>query len=351
MHFAFLGLLTEHYMTGIIATVGPATESPKTIEAMVIAGATHFRLNFSHGDHSWHERTIHTLKTIAPHIPIILDTKGPEIRTGDIAKKMVLEADSWLTLTTKAENANPEEQIIFVSHAGLPQDVEIGDYIALDSGLIVIRVLETKETEIITRVIYPGVLESRRHLNLMGKNASLPTLTKGDKEDIAFGLAQGIDIIALSFARDAECITETQNLCTNAGRPAVKIWAKIENSTGYENREKIAIVADGIMVARGDLGVETPFEELPAKQAELVKVCEKHGIFSIVATEMMESMIEKPRPTRAEISDVALAGWQKASLTMLSAETGVGKYPIETIKMMRKILDAAERSGITIQRS
>ncbi len=336
-------------MTGIVATVGPASESPKILEGLVSAGVTHFRLNFSHGNHAWHGNVIKNIRETTPLIPIVLDTKGPEMRTGDLSEKIVLSANSWLTLTTKLENVNLAEQIIFVNHAGFHTDVSVGDEISINSGLIIVRVLEIHNTEVVTQVIYPGTLESRQHVNLIGKNVSLPTLTASDREDIEFGLAEGIDIIALSFARDAECIAEVKEICKKAGKPNVKIWAKIENITGYNNREKIAQIADGIMVARGDLGVETPFADLPGKQAELVLVCQKHGIFCVVATEMMESMIGNPRPTRAEITDVAIAVWQGASAVMLSAETGKGKYPVETIKIMRSILVSASESPVKMK--
>lgn len=332
-------------MVHIIATIGPASESETTLRRMIRAGANVFRLNFSHGSYEWHESVFRRIRSITKDIPIILDTKGPEIRTGDIEHPLILGKDSVLTLTTVLKNQSPEEHTIFVSSPTLPNDVQKGDFIALDTGLILLEVISKNETEILTKVQNHGRLGSRKHVNLVGKNVSLPTLTQKDKEDLAFGARLGVDGIALSFTRTQEDILLTKRLFHEyGGKKEIAVWAKIESPEGIKNSEEIAHSADALMVARGDLGIETPAEEIPERQIEILRIAKKYKKKAIVATEMLESMLERSRPTRAEVSDITLAVWEGADYIMLSGETASGRHPIECVKAMRKIADAAEKS-------
>jgi pyruvate kinase len=332
-------------MTKIIATIGPASESETSISRIISAGADVLRLNFSHGSYEWHEAIFQRIRSIAKDIPIILDTKGPEIRTGDIDNPIVLGKNSEMKLTTVLKHQSPEEHIIFISDHTLPNDVQTGDLIALDTGLILLEVVSKTKIEIVTRVKNHGRLGSRRHVNLVGKNVSLPTITEKDRQDIAFGAQIGVDGIALSFTRSAEDVLLAKSLFHEyGGKKDVLIWAKIESPEGIRNMEEIARTADAVMVARGDLGIETPAEEIPEHQIEILRIVKKYGKKGIVATEMLESMIERSRPTRAEISDITLAVWEGADYIMLSGETASGKHPIECVKAMRKIADAAEKS-------
>lgn len=331
-------------MTQIITTIGPASLSKTVLKGLIEAGADYFRLNFSHGEHPWHKNTIKILREIDKNIPIILDTKGPEMRTGDVDTPIVFKKDNWLTLVTQEEDANPHKRKIFVNHPGLPNDVVVGDILSIDSGLVEVEVLEVQKNSVITKALNGGKISSRRHVNLVGKDVSLPTLTDHDILDIAFGLQNGIDIIALSFIRSAHGILMARDLCQKAGRPEVKIFAKIESQPGLDNLEEIAQEADGLMVARGDLGVETPYELLPYRQKEIIAMGKKHNIPVIVATEMLESMIHHPRPTRAEVSDVSLAVWEGAEMVMLSGETAAGQYPVQCVQVMQKVISAAEEN-------
>ncbi len=349
-------------MTQIITTIGPASNTPEKIRSLVDAGADFFRLNFSHGSHAWHKETITMLRKTSPSTPIILDTKGPEMRTVDIPSncmKISVEKNEILTLVL-SENLvnislnNKNSQKIFINHSGLGNDIEKGDIISIDSGLIETEVTGVSEDymQISSRILYGGEITSRRHVNLVKKDVSLPTITKHDEEDIRFGLQNGVDILALSFLRCPLAVTKTRKLITeelgaDKGR-TIKIWGKIECQKGVDNIDILSEALDGMMVARGDLGVETPFEEVPYIQKKILATCKKQKIFSIVATEMMESMTHNPRPTRAEVSDVSLAVWQGANAVMLSGETANGEYPEKTVKIMNKIIKAAEKSKIVL---
>ncbi len=331
-------------MTQIIVTLGPATSSLQRIKELVNVGVGCFRLNFSHGEYDWHKKMIENIRSIDSSIPIMLDTKGPEMRTGDFDGKMTLKKDEWLTLTVIKEDQDINKNKLFVNHSNLINDVVVGDFISLDSGLIELEVLEIQKTQIITRLLHSGEITSRRHVNLIQKDVSLPTLTDRDIQDIAFGLQNGVDIIALSFIRSAHGIEMTKDLIKKSGAKNVKIFGKIESQLGIDNLDEIAKNADGLMVARGDLGVETPLEEVPEKQKKILNAGKKNNIPVIVATEMLESMIEHPRPTRAEVSDIALAVWQNADFVMLSGETAAGKYPIIAVKTMKKVIDSAQKN-------
>jgi pyruvate kinase len=340
-------------MTQIIATIGPATESEEKIAKLVDEGVGFFRLNFSHGSHEWHKNTIKKLRKISPSTPLILDTKGPEMRTGQMPENfpvLTIFSGENLYLVLEEDEQDPENKKIFVNHPGLSRDVAKGDIISIDSGLIEVEVESVENPVITTRVLHGGEITSGRHVNLVKKDVSLPTITKNDEKDIRFGVQNGVDIIALSFLRNAKAVEkvrdiivdEQKNLLAKERKP-IQIWGKIESEKGVKNLEEIADSVDGLMVARGDLGVEMPLEEVPYIQKKILRTMKKRQKFSIVATEMMESMITHPRPTRAEVADVALAAWEGASAVMLSGETANGKYPAETVHFMKKVLDAAER--------
>lgn len=341
--------------TKIIATLGPSSNTPRVIKELKDAGVEYFRLNFSHGNHEWHKKTIATIKKVSPNTPIILDTKGPEMRTGDMPEhfpEVIVATNDILLLTGEKNLQNPEKNILFVNHPNLVNDVNSGDILSIDSGLIETRVesISADKQYITTKILHGGKISSRRHVNLVQKDVSLPTITSHDEEDIRFGLQNGIDIIALSFLRCKTGVETVKNIITEelGDKNTIKIWGKIESKEGVKNSSEIAQIADGLMVARGDLGVETPLEEVPYRQREILAAAQKHSITGIVATEMLESMTKNLRPTRAEVSDVALAVWEGANAVMLSGETANGKYPVETVQIMKKIIRAAENSGIDI---
>lgn len=339
-------------MTHIIATIGPATQTKEKVSELIAGGVNFFRLNFSHGDYAWHKKMITLLREVSPDTPIVLDTKGPEMRLGDMPEIFVPTGSTFDMVIDKkkAKYDDPENFALFVNYKGLPADVEKGDIISLDSGLIEVQVksVASDAQKISVYVISGGKLTSHRHVNLVKKDISLPTITEQDEKDIRFGLQNGVDIIALSFLRDGEGVKTVRKICEEEFRHEVKIWGKIESQKGVDNIESLGDVLDGMMVARGDLGVETPIEEVPYRQRDILAVCKKKEIFSIVATEMLESMIVHPRPTRAEVSDVALAVWEGANAVMLSGETASGLYPIESVKMMNKVVVRAEKSGVVV---
>ncbi len=345
-------------MTKIIATLGPSSNSKEKITALINAGVGIFRLNFSHNSHTWHKKCIETIRSVQPHAIIMLDTKGPEIRTGDIVdtngnpSSFSITKGEILELVTTLEEQDvftKEQKKLFMNYKHFPNDVSIGDIIALNSGLQNLEVISINmnTNSIVTKVLQSGEISSRRHVNLVGKDVSIFTTTEKDKNDILFGLENGIDSIALSFVRQASDIEYVHKLCKEyeeTHNKKIKIYAKIETQKGMDNLEEIAQISDGLMVARGDLGIETPFEFIPAKQRTIVETGKKYNCEVIIATEMLESMIDHPRPTRAEVSDITLAVWQNADYTMLSGETAAGKFPIKSVQVMKKVIDAATQT-------
>ncbi len=338
-------------MTKIVATLGLVSETKDKILALANAGVEIFRLNFSHGSHEWHKKCIETIRSVKPNAIIMLDTKGPEMRTGDIFDEngnptfFPITKGEILELVSKFEEQNVflnKNKKLFINHENFADDVTIGDVIALNSGLQNLKVIDVnRDTKIITtEVLQSGKIKSRRHVNLVGKDVSLLTTTEVDKNDIIFGVEQGIDCIAMSFVRHASDIEYVQNICKKYTK-IIKIYAKIETQEAMNNLEEITEISDGLMVARGDLGVETPFETVPQKRKKIIAMAKKYKKEVIVATEMLESMITKPRPTRAEVSDIALAVWQEADYTMLSGETAAGNFPVESVQVMKKVIDAA----------
>ena len=332
--------------TKIICTMGPNTNDRNLIKDLALAGMDIARFNFSHGDHEEQAGRFALIKSVREelNIPIatLLDTKGPEIRTGAVKddKKVTLVEGQKYTLTTRQVPA--DDKINMVTYAGLPEDVTTGNIILIDDGLIELKVDKVEGTEIECTVINGGELGSKKGVNVPNVSIRLPGITEKDKEDIIFGVEQGFDFIAASFVRNAACIEEIKHLLWEHGSD-IPVIAKIENAEGIANIDDIIRVADGIMVARGDMGVEIPAEEVPHVQKEIIKKCNAKYKPVITATQMLDSMIRNPRPTRAEVTDVANAIYDGTDVVMLSGETANGKYPLEAVKMMVKIAERTER--------
>ena len=333
--------------TKIIATLGPATDSPEMLGQLIDAGVNIFRLNMSHAPHDWVRRVTGDIRaaatTRAVAVGILMDTQGPAIRTGDLKVPLDLHPGQTLTLTVRGHQSE-EEHSVDVNYENFVNDINVGDVVLIDNGEIHLKVLAKIDHRVECEVLTPGKLGSRRHINLPGVRVSLPAITGKDLADIAVGLEVGVDFIALSFVREAQDIRQLrQAIAHSKHRPL--IIAKIEHQFAVNNFDDIAREADGIMVARGDLGVECPYEELPIIQRRIVKTCLHTGRPVIVATHMLESMIDNPLPTRAEITDVANAVFEQADAIMLSGETTVGKYPLKCIEVFDKISRRIERSG------
>lgn len=335
--------------TKIICTLGPASDSEEVISELIDAGMNVARLNFSHGTHEEHAVKIAKIKKVreqkkAP-IAIMLDTKGPEFRIGTFENgKIMLKEGDPFTFTT--EDIAGNEQRVSVSFKGICEQLFPGDKILLNNGLMVFEVTEVKVPDVICKTIIGGELSNRKSMFFPDKELDMVYLSEQDKSDIAFGVEQGIDYIACSFVSRAQDVIDVRNWLEKCGSPAgdIEIIAKIESRAGVNNLDEILAASDGIMVARGDLGVEVPFEELPSIQKTIIHKCRVHGKRSITATEMLESMIKQPRPTRAEISDVANAVYDGSSAIMLSGETAAGAYPVEAVKAMARIAAQAEEN-------
>ncbi|MDA8227958.1 MAG: pyruvate kinase [Desulfitobacterium hafniense] len=330
--------------TKIVCTIGPATESPEKVRELLASGMNVARLNFSHGTHEEHGARMRVLKEEAirmgKHLGILLDTKGPEIRTGLVPDSGIeLKNGSIMILDTIGDLGTTER--VGITYSNLWKEVKAGNHILLDDGLIDLEVMSTEPEKIITKVINGGLLKSRKGVNVPGAPIELPAVTQKDIDDIKFGLNQGIDFIAASFTRKAADILAVRRIVEESGHQ-ITIIAKIESQEGIENLDSILEVADGLMVARGDLGVEIPVEEVPVYQKEMIKKCRLLGKPVIVATQMLDSMIRQPRPTRAEASDVANAILDGTDAIMLSGETAAGQFPIEAVKMMDKIARRTE---------
>ena len=332
--------------TKIICTIGPATESIEMLEKLANAGMNVARLNMSHGDHSSHAniiQSIHQLNTKLKHpIAILLDTQGPEIRTGDMVGDLHLNEGDVISIVARGAE-DVESSSIHINYADLINDVDVGDTITVDNGLINLEVLSKQERVLQVKVIDGGLLKSKRHVNLPGIRVNLPAITDKDRRDIKFGMEQGVDFIALSFVRQAADIVALRDLLGDRA-DEIKVIAKLEDQEAITNMVDIIAEADGIMVARGDLGVEIPFEVLPRVQRRIIRTCAEMGKRVIVATHMLESMIENPIPTRAEVTDVANAVYEEADAIMLSGETTVGKYPIKCVEILDRIARSTESS-------
>ena len=332
--------------TKIICTIGPATESIDMLEKLANAGMNVARLNMSHGHHESHAKiiqSIHQLNKKLNHpIAILLDTQGPEIRTGDMVNDLHLEEGDTISIVARGAE-DVESSSIHINYDDLINDVDVGDTITVDNGLINLEVLNKEERVMQVKVIDGGLLKSKRHVNLPGIRVNLPAITDKDRRDIAFGMEQGVDFIALSFVRQADDIHELRELLGDKA-DQIKVVAKLEDQEAITNMVEIIAAADGIMVARGDLGAEVPLEVLPRIQRRIIRTCAEMGTRVIVATHMLESMIENPIPTRAEVTDVANAVYEEADAIMLSGETTVGKYPIKCVEFLDRIARSTESS-------
>ena len=330
--------------TKIICTLGPATQSPEAIRQLIEAGMNVARLNFSHGTYEEHKMMIDTVKEQAMRLDlpvgILLDTKGPEIRTGVVPEEGVMLEEGQDFLLDRDE-AVGSAQRVSITYDKLWQEVAVGSPILLDDGLIELKVVEITAGQIAAQVVHGGLLKSRKGVNVPGGAARLPALTEKDIQDIEFGLDNDVDFIAASFTRKASDILEVLKIVERR-QARVKIIAKIENREGVENVDSILNVADGIMVARGDLGVEIPVEEVPIHQKDIIRQCNQMGKTVIVATQMLDSMMRQPQPTRAEASDVANAILDGADAIMLSGETASGKFPREALEMMDRLARRSE---------
>lgn len=333
--------------TKIVCTIGPACESEETLTQMCLAGMNVARLNFSHGTHEEHQARIDRIKRVRDSlglpIAILLDTKGPEyrIKTFQNGPIQLKEGDEF-TFTT--EDVVGDQRRVSVSYAGLIKELEVGDRILLSNGMLSFQVKSLTKTEALCDVLIGGELSDRKSMSFPGKVLSQPYVSEQDKEDILFGIQNDVDFIACSFVSRRQDLLDIKAILSAHGAPEIELIAKIENQAGVDNIEDICKECSGIMIGRGDLGVEIPFEELPAIQKRLITKCRLLGKRVITATEMLESMIKNPRPTRAETSDVANAVYDGTSAVMLSGETAAGKYPVLTIKTMARIAEQTEKS-------
>lgn len=332
--------------TKIVCTMGPNTDNREIMKELALNGMDVARFNFSHGDHAEHKHRLEILESVREElgIPIasLLDTKGPEIRTGKLkdGKKVTLKEGDLYTLTT--EEIVGDETRGYINYAGLAEDVKPGDRILIDDGLIELHVREVNGTDIVCRIENGGELGEKKGVNVPGVRVKLPALTDKDKEDIRFGVDAGFDFVAASFVRNAGAIREIREILDEKGS-AMQIIAKIENEEGIENIDSIIEASDGIMVARGDMGVEIPAEKVPHIQKMIIRKCNLACKVVITATQMLDSMIRNPRPTRAEVSDVANAVYEGTDAVMLSGETAMGSYPIEAVRMMSQIAEESEK--------
>ncbi len=329
--------------TKIIFTLGPATEGEEMLEKMIRAGADIVRLNMAHARHDWTRAVIRRVRAISTRVgrevAVMMDIKGPEIRTGDLAAPIELRAGEIFDFTVKpgtGPGTGEEIRSVDVNYQNLVNDIRVGDTVLVDNGLLRLEVLAKDESRIRCRVLIPGPLSSRRHINLPGVKVNLPAFTEKDRADTLVGIEEGIDFVALSFVREATDVEQLRSFL-QAQKSKARIIAKIEDQSAITHLDEIVQACDGLMVARGDLGIECPFEDLPVIQRRAVRSCLAHGRPVIVATHMLESMITQPVPTRAEITDVANAVYEFADCVMLSGETTVGKYPVECVQMLDKI--------------
>lgn len=332
--------------TKILATIGPATSSVEQIKNLIYAGIDGIRLNFSHGDYKFFEEVYNNLYLACVDektpLAVLIDLQGPKIRIGDLAEPSIqLNENDTLEITT--EKILGTKNKISTTYQYLPRDAEIGNFILIDDGLIRLSIVDKTENSVICNVVNGGNLKPRKGMNLPGMKLSTPSITEKDYENLEFALKHRVDFIALSFVRSAEDVIELKNWLLIKGRE-IPVIAKIEKREAVEQIDDILKIADGIMIARGDLGVELPPQEVPILQKSIIKKCNAAGKMVITATQMLESMINSPIPTRAEASDVANAVWDGTDVVMLSGETSVGKFPVRTVQIMNDILKNAEEN-------
>jgi pyruvate kinase len=332
--------------TKIICTIGPASESSDVLESLVLAGMNIARLNFSHGSHQDQSSRIHTIREVSARlntpVAILQDLPGPKIRTGRLkSKEVTLTEGSDFVLTTR--RVDGDEHAVSVSLPGLPESVKPGDIVFLNDGAIKLEVLRQTATDVTCRVAVGGVLEWDKGINVPGVNLQVPSAMETDLEDLLFGIEQGVDFIALSFVRGAADVLEVKSFLRDKGVDTPLV-AKIEKWEAWQNIDQIVAAADGLMVARGDLGVEIPLEKVPMVQKEVIRKCNRAGKPVITATQMLESMIDSPVPTRAEVTDIANSIIDGTDAIMLSGETAAGRYPVEAVKVMTRVALETESS-------
>ena len=331
--------------TKVICTIGPATQSYSSLKKLKEAGMDVIRINMSHSDHKFAKKVIERTKklneTLSSPVGILLDTQGPEIRTGETSQIIDLKPGEKVAITVRDET-DVELSSIHVNYEDLISKVNVGDLISVDNGLMNFEVLQKEEALLHCKVLHGGRLGSKRHVNIPGVRIDLPSLTKKDKEDILFGMKQDVDFIALSFVRSASDVEDLKDFLKSRLKK-VKIISKIEDKEGLANLDLITRVSDGVMVARGDLGIETDLANLPNIQRKIMHRCAKWGRRSIVATHLLESMIDNPIPTRAEVTDVANAIYEGADAVMLSGETSIGNYPVECVEFISRIAKQTEK--------
>ena len=332
--------------TKIVCTIGPSSENEEVLTQMMEAGMNVARLNFSHGSHEEHQKKVDLIKRVRQKmnlpIPIMLDTKGPEyrIRTFKNNKITLNKGDTFTFTTNEIEG---DETIVSVNYKNLAKDLSVGDQVTVNNGMVVFSVQELTDTDVICKVITGGELSNKKSMSFPNKVMSGPYLSEQDKADILFGIKNGVDYVAASFVSTKQDALDLRHFLDENGGEDIEIIAKIENRSGVDHVEEICEVCTGIMIARGDLGVEIPYVEVPAVQKMLTRKCRMLGKRVITATEMLESMIQNPRPTRAEISDVANAVYDGTSCVMLSGESAAGKYPVEAVKAMAQIAEYTEK--------
>ena len=337
--------------TKIIATLGPATDSEEMLVRLIRAGVDVVRLNMAHARHEWTRQIIRRIRSAARtadrEVAIMMDIKGPEIRTGDVDAPIELKEGQIFDFTVKpgAERENAVEvRSVDVNYLNLVNDITVGDTVLVDNGLIRLEVLERHDAHIRCRVLTPGALSSRRHINLPGVHVSLPSFTEKDRGDTLVGIEEGVDFVALSFVREAADVVQLRGFLKEHNSRA-RIIAKIEDQAAISHLDEIIRATDALMIARGDLGIEVPLQELPVIQRRAVRTCLSIGRPVIIATHMLESMISQPMPTRAEITDVANAVYEQADCVMLSGETTVGKYPLECVGILDLIARRVEEEA------
>lgn len=334
--------------TKIVCTIGPASRDADTMREMLEAGMNVARLNFSHGTHEEHRKTIETFRRVRDEqdrpAAILLDTKGPEIRLGDFENgSEILEEGDEFTLTS--EECPGTKERVSTTYKALPSQVSLGTSILIDDGRVRLRVAGTTEDEVRCIVVNGGKVSNRKGVNIPNQSLDLEYISEADRQDILFGIEMDVDYVAASFVRSGADVKVLRSLLNENGGDCIKIISKIENTEGIENFKEILALSDGIMIARGDMGVEVDFEKLPGIQKKFIKECCKAGKTVITATQMLESMTHSPAPTRAEITDVANAVFDGTSAVMLSGESAAGDYPVETVKAMAKIVSQAEEDA------
>ena len=332
--------------TKIVCTLGPSTDNEDVLRQLMVEGMNVARCNFSHGVYEEHKKRMDMVKKIRKEVKkpvaILLDTKGPEVRVKQFKDgKVTLKEGQLFTLTS--EEAEGTSEKVSVTYSRLYEDLEVGMKVLIDDGLIEMRVEKVEQTNIVCRVINGGIVSNNKGINVPDVNLSMPYLSEKDREDILFGIAQDVDFIAASFVQCKDDILQLRRLLDKNGGEDIKIISKIENMQGVENIDEIIEVSDGIMIARGDMGVEIPYEEVPVIQKMIIKKVYQVGKQVITATQMLESMIKNPRPTRAEATDIANAVYDGTSAIMLSGETAAGAYPVEAVKTMVRIAERTEQ--------